>query len=266
MEPGEAVQRRDVAALVVARPGSVRATGDPALPWVVADETGEPIGAVSSFLPDFLACGNSAASCRSYDHDLLRWFGFLSAVGVPWDRARRADVRDFGPWLRVARNPARDRRRPGAPVPGEVNARTGKAYLQAEYAPATVNHALSVPAEFYRYHSGTGGGARPPAPPPGQAVGIHQVTADSLDSGCQPRGPRVAGDRPHLGARGGQPGHHLAPNRSGRSGSHAPCAAIEGPSVSLPLTKVHRLWFSVASRSISAVVSALTGGRPVWLG
>ena len=46
---------------------------------------GEPIGAVSGFLPDFLACGNSAASCRSYGHDLLRWFGFLSAVGVPWD-------------------------------------------------------------------------------------------------------------------------------------------------------------------------------------
>ncbi len=56
------------------RPGSVRATGDLALPWVVADETGEPIGAVSSFLRDSLACGNSAASCRSYGHDLLRWF------------------------------------------------------------------------------------------------------------------------------------------------------------------------------------------------
>ena len=25
-------------------------------------------------------------------------------------------------------------------------------------------------------------------------------------------------------------------------------------------------WFSVASRSISAVISALTGGRPVWFG
>jgi hypothetical protein len=25
-------------------------------------------------------------------------------------------------------------------------------------------------------------------------------------------------------------------------------------------------WFSVASRSMSAVISALTGGRPVWFG
>ena len=27
-----------------------------------------------------------------------------------------------------------------------------------------------------------------------------------------------------------------------------------------------QLWFSVASRSMSAVISALTGGRPVWFG
>ncbi len=148
MEPGEAVHHRDVAALVVARPGSVRATGDPALPWVVADETGEPVEVVSDFLRYFLACGNSAASCRSYGHDLLRWFRFLAVAGVRWDQATRADVRDFVLWLRVARNPARDRRRPGAPAPGEVNARTGKACLRAGYAPATVNHALSVLAEF----------------------------------------------------------------------------------------------------------------------
>jgi hypothetical protein len=27
-----------------------------------------------------------------------------------------------------------------------------------------------------------------------------------------------------------------------------------------------QLWFSVARRSMSAVISALTGGRPVWFG
>jgi len=165
VEPG-GVQQRDVAALVVARPGSVVASGDPSLPWVVADETGEPVEAVSGFLRDFLACGNSAASCRSYAHDLLRWFRFLAAVGVRWDRATRAEVRDFVLWLRVARNPARDRHRPGAPAPGAVNPRTGKAYLGAGYAPATVSHALSVLAEFYRYHAGTGRGPMvSPVPP-----------------------------------------------------------------------------------------------------
>ncbi len=175
MGPGE-VQQRDVAALVVARPGSVRATGDPALPWMVADETGEPVEAVSGFLRDFLACGSSAASCRSYGHDLLRWFRFLAAVAVRWDQATRADVRDFVLWLRVAGNPARDRRRPGAPGPGEVNARTGKAYLQAGYAPATVSHALSVLAEFYRYHAGTGLGPMV-SPVPPQSRGGRRLNA-----------------------------------------------------------------------------------------
>jgi hypothetical protein len=86
VEPGEAVQHRDVAALVVARPGSVRATGDPALPWVVADETGEPVEAVSGFLRYFLACGNSAASCRC---------NLTSKTVLTFDYRRRGLVRDL---------------------------------------------------------------------------------------------------------------------------------------------------------------------------
>jgi hypothetical protein len=82
----------------------------------------------------------------------------VAAAGVRWDQATRADVGDFVLWLRVARNPARDRRRPGAPAPGEVNARTGKAYLRAGYAAATVNHALSVLAEFTATTRAPGGG------------------------------------------------------------------------------------------------------------
>src|SRR6266851_8363694 len=166
MEEQEAAAGRDVAALRVARAGAVRATTDPVLPWIVADGAGQPADPVSDFLKHLLASGNSAASCRSYAYDLLRWLRFLAAAGVRWDRAQRGEVRDFVLWLRVARNPARDRRRPGAPAPGEVNARTGKAYLRAGYAPATVNHALSVLAEFYRYHAGTGlGPLVSPVPP-----------------------------------------------------------------------------------------------------
>ena len=111
---------------------------------MVVDEAGQRIGAVDDFLRHFLACGNSPASCRSYAYDLLRWLRFLAAVGVSWDRAQRAEVRDFVLWLRAAHNPARARRRPDAPTPGSVNARTGKPYLGAEYAPATINHAVAV--------------------------------------------------------------------------------------------------------------------------
>lgn len=50
----------------------------------------------------------------------------LAAVDVAWNRAQRAEVRDFVLWLRTCRNPARNRRRPDAPAPGSVNPRTGK--------------------------------------------------------------------------------------------------------------------------------------------
>jgi hypothetical protein len=112
---------RDVAALVVARIGSVRPTGDATVPWTVVDGAGVRVGPVSEFLRDLLACGSSPASCRSYGYDLLRWFGFLAAVGVGWNRAQRAEVRDFVLWLRTCHNPARVRRRPDGPVPGSVN-------------------------------------------------------------------------------------------------------------------------------------------------
>jgi integrase/recombinase XerC len=149
---------RDVAALVVARIGSVRAGSGPTMPWVVVDGAGVPIGPVSAFLRDVLACGSSPASCRSYGYDLLRWFRFLAAIDVRWRHAQRSEVRDFVLWLRISHNPARDRRRPGAPAPGSVNPRTGKAYLREGYAPATINHAVSVLAEFYDFHvrGGTG--------------------------------------------------------------------------------------------------------------
>jgi integrase/recombinase XerC len=156
-----------VAALRVTRAGEVRETTDPVLPWVVTDVAGQPVGPVSDFLRHLLASGNSPASCRSYAYDLLRWLRFLDAVGVRWDRAQRGEVRDFVLWLRLAHNPARDRWRPGAPGPGEVNSRTGKPSLQAGYAPATINHQVAVLAAFYDYHAQAGlGPAVSPVPPP----------------------------------------------------------------------------------------------------
>lgn len=171
------IPRRDVGALRLLRAGEVRATSDPALPWIVADGAGQPAGPASDFLKHLLASGNTAASCRSYAFDLLRWFRFLAAVDVRWDRAQRGEVRDFVLWLRVAHNPARDRHRPSAPAPGEVNLRTGKPSLQAGYAPATVNHQVAVLAAFYDYHAGTGlGPVVSPVPSPsrdGRRVDAH---------------------------------------------------------------------------------------------
>ena len=96
--------------LAVVRAGTVSATDDATLPWVVLDQAGIQVGPVADFLRDLLACGNSSASCRSYAFDLLRWLRFLAAVEVAWHRATSLEVRDFVLWLKPCHNPARDRR------------------------------------------------------------------------------------------------------------------------------------------------------------
>ncbi|MDQ0946021.1 site-specific integrase [Streptomyces sp. V1I1] len=166
MDHDAPISEVDVSGLVVARVGSVEASTAATLPWVVLDGAGRPIAPVSDFLRELLACGNTAASCRSYAYDLLRWFRFLAAVDIDWSRAKRVDVRDFVLWLRTCHNPARDRRRPDAPAPGSLNARTGKPYLKTGYSPATINHAVSVLAAFYDHHLQTGQGPLvSPVPP-----------------------------------------------------------------------------------------------------
>ncbi|MFB8039537.1 hypothetical protein ACFC5Z_42975 [Streptomyces sp. NPDC056004] len=60
--------------LMVPRVGRNVATGDVALPWRVLDGSRLPIVPVSKFMRELVACGNTAASCRSYAYDLLRWF------------------------------------------------------------------------------------------------------------------------------------------------------------------------------------------------
>jgi integrase len=141
---------RDVAALQVRGVGRVQPGPDPSLPWRVLDEYGSEVPAVSEYLRDITACDFSHASVKSYTRALLRWLRFLRAVEVDWERAGQVEVRDFVLWLRTTAKPAR-RRRPGAPAAGSVNRRTGKRYLGAGYAPATINHNLAVVSAFYDY-------------------------------------------------------------------------------------------------------------------
>lgn len=155
---------REVAALRVARVGRVRPGPDPSLPWQVVDKHGGEVGEVSDYLRHITADDFSPASVKSYAQALLRWLRFLRAIEVAWDRADRVEVRDFVLWLRTAAKPAR-RRRPGAPAPGGVNRRTGKRYLGAGFAPATINHNLAVVSAFYDYQLDCGRGPlRNPVP------------------------------------------------------------------------------------------------------
>jgi integrase len=133
------------------------------LPYVVVDAAGREVGPVSGYLRDLLLGDVSPLTCRSYGHDLLRWFRLLWAVDVGWEQATETETATLVGWLRTARNPQRQRRREGAVAPGSVNPATGKPVLGAGYAPRTIAHNLSVVHGFYAFHQhfGRGPGLNP---------------------------------------------------------------------------------------------------------
>ncbi|MEU3497571.1 tyrosine-type recombinase/integrase [Kitasatospora cineracea] len=134
------------------RVGAVVAGSVPSLPYVVVDAASREIEPVSSYLRDLLLGDVSPLTCRSYGHDLLRWFRLLWAVDAGWEQATEAEVSALVGWLRTARNPQRRRRREGGFPPGSVNPNTGKPVLAAGYAPRTIAHNLSVVHGFYAFH------------------------------------------------------------------------------------------------------------------
>ncbi|GAA4931597.1 integrase [Nonomuraea thailandensis] len=124
----------------------------PSLPWMVVDAANREIEAVSRYLRDLYLGDVSPLTCRSYGHDLLRWFRLLWSVDVGWQQATEAEVATLVGWLRTARNPQRQRHREGGYAAGSVNPKTGKPTLAAGYAPATIAHNLSVVHGFYAFH------------------------------------------------------------------------------------------------------------------
>jgi integrase len=138
--------------------GEVVAGSASDLPFFVVDGAGREVEPVSAYLRDLRLGDASPLTCRSYGFDLLRWHRLLWCLTIPWDRATEAEVAAMVGWLRVARNPQRERtHRAGTPA-GSVNLRTGKPSLRAGYAPSTINHALSVVHGFYAFHGRFGAG------------------------------------------------------------------------------------------------------------
>ena len=86
--------------------GALQATGDPWEPYRLVDAGGAAVEAVAEYFRDLQAAGRSEATLRSYGMDLLRWFRFLWAVEVAWDRATRVEARDFCRWMLVAGKPS----------------------------------------------------------------------------------------------------------------------------------------------------------------
>jgi integrase len=134
------------------RVGAVLEGVTPSLPYVVVDAAGREVEPVTRYLRDLLLGDVSSLTCRSYGHDLLRWFRLLWAVDVGWEQATETEAATLVGWLRTARNPQRHRRREGGDPPGSVNPKTGKPVLAAGYAPRTIAHNLSVVHGFYAFH------------------------------------------------------------------------------------------------------------------
>ena len=84
-----------LAELEIRQIGALRKTDDPWVPFKLLDPEGAVVGPVSDYLNDLQAAGRRPATQRSYGMDLLRWFRFLWAIGVPWDQATRTEARDF---------------------------------------------------------------------------------------------------------------------------------------------------------------------------
>jgi hypothetical protein len=97
--------------------------------------------------------------------DSLRWWRYLWACGIEWDRAVREDARNFMLWRKPTDKPVRvhwhhrgknsaETPRPartGSPAPGSPNPVTGKPTVGKKYAPHTRAHRETAPRTFYDF-------------------------------------------------------------------------------------------------------------------
>jgi integrase len=148
---------RDVERIQLSKWGQVRAV-DEVVPWQLVDELGCPVEPVQRYLRDLVAQGRSRGTVRTYAYVLQRWWRFLIAVGIAWDRATSAEVRDYVLWLRCAAKPGATQRTASARTAGTVNPITRKRYPGDQYQPATIGHSNAVLHGFYEFWIEQGAG------------------------------------------------------------------------------------------------------------
>lgn len=141
---------RDIRSVRLARWGRVMKAED-VVPFVVVDDDGRPVDPIARFLRDFVARGRSAGSVRSYAYDLHRWWRFLRAIGVRWDKVTPAEVRDFVLWLAQAEKQRQRPRTNSRATAGQVNPITRKPHQSDRYQARTIRHSNAVLRCFYEY-------------------------------------------------------------------------------------------------------------------
>jgi len=225
---GDDEPSRDLAALAVPQGGRMVATGDRYEPYRLVGADGVVVADAASFFRDLLAAGRAEATVRSYGMDLLRWFRFLGAAGVRWDRATRAEARDFSRWLQVAGKQARPHWRGG-------DAGGGAAVPAGAYAPSVRAHSETVLRAFYDFH---------------------------LDAGSGPLVNPFPLDRSRRGGRAHAHHNPMEPFRSERSGLYRPRVPDRIPR-SVPDSEFNEIFAGLPSHRDRALVAfyVSTGAR-----
>jgi len=141
---------RDIGSIRLPQWGRVVRSGG-VVPWLVVDPAGQVVEPVRRFLRDFVARGNAEGSVRSYCCALHRWWRFLVAVDVRWDKATSAETRDFVLWLLAAEKGRHSPRTVSAATAGGINPVTHKRYLGDRYEARTIRHSNAVLRTFYDY-------------------------------------------------------------------------------------------------------------------
>ncbi|MER5757350.1 site-specific integrase [Streptomyces sp. NPDC002088] len=165
---------RDLASFVLPEIGRLVETGDPWQPYQLLGLDGTVVEPVAAYFADLQAASRPATTIRSYCMDLLRWFRFLWAADVPWNKATRVEGRDFSRWLQIADKPVRvhwryqrkglsedeipRQRTAKRTSPGTPNPVTGKPTPGTKYAANTRAHSESVLRAFYDFHLDEGAG------------------------------------------------------------------------------------------------------------
>jgi integrase/recombinase XerD len=142
---------RDVGSIEIPRWGRVVRADDGPVAWLVVDPDGVAVEPIRRFLLDLVARDNRTGSVRSYAFVLLRWWRWLRAVDVAWDKATPAEARDLVLWLRQASKPRRSPRTKSAATAGSVNPVTRKRHLGDGYEPRTIRHHNAVVRSFYEF-------------------------------------------------------------------------------------------------------------------
>ena len=144
-------QGRDLAVLSVPTVGGLEQTDDPWSPFRLVDASGAVVDAVSAFFRDLQAAGKPETTIRSYGMDLLRWFRFLWAIDVPWQRVTRVEARDFSRWMMLAGKPRRPHWRRPTVVPE-------RGIAAKPYSTSVRAHSETVLRSFYDFHLDAGTG------------------------------------------------------------------------------------------------------------